>query len=94
MTTYLVLLTFTEQGLRQLNQSPARAEAFKKQAEAAGFEVAAQLWTTGAYDGALIVRGPNEGALLRLLAHLAEHGKVRTQTLRAFDAAEFGALLR
>jgi uncharacterized protein with GYD domain len=93
MTTYLVLLNFTEQGLRQLNHSPARAAEFKQQAEAAGCDVAAQLWTAGAFDGALLLRGPSETAILRLLAHLTAQGNVRTQSLRAFEGPEFSALL-
>ena len=90
MKTYLSLLTFTEQGVRNLSQSPQRAAAFRQSAEAAGVKIVTQLWTTGAYDGVLVLQGENEETLLRVLTQLAAQGNVRTHTLRAFDAAEFG----
>ena len=92
-TTYATLITYTDQGIKNLKQSPSRALAFRKSAEAAGIKVLAQLWTTGAYDGVLILEGDSEEKVLGLLAQLASLGNVRTQSLRAFDAAEFGAIV-
>ena len=92
-TTYLTLITYTDQGIRNLKQSPQRAQAFRQSAEAAGIKVLAQLWTAGAYDGLLILEGDSEEKVLSTLAQLASLGNVRTQSLRAFDAAEFGAIV-
>jgi len=93
-TTYLSLLTFTDQGFRGIKESPQRAAAWKQQVEANGVKVLAQLWTTGAYDGALVVQGDNEQKVLAALAALAAQGNVRTHSLRAFDAAEFAQIAR
>jgi uncharacterized protein with GYD domain len=87
MARYISLLRFTDQGARNIKESPSRAAAFQKEAEKAGVKVEAQLWTTGNYDGVLILSG-DEKAILRSLAQLASLGNVRTQTLQAFDAAE------
>ena len=92
MARYICLLQFTDQGARNIKESPARAAAFQKEAEGAGVKVESQLWTTGNYDGALVLSG-DEKAILRSLAQLASLGNVRTQTLRAFDAAELKATL-
>jgi uncharacterized protein with GYD domain len=92
-TTYVALITYTDQGIRNLKQSPQRALAFRESAEAAGIKVLAQLWTTGAYDGLLILEGDSEEKVLGTLARLASLGSVRTQSLRAFNAAEFTAIL-
>jgi uncharacterized protein with GYD domain len=94
MKTYLTLLTYTDQGLRGLKDSSARAAEWKRKAESAGVEVVAQLWTAGAYDGALVLRGPSEETVLSLVAQLAAQGNVRTHSLRAFDAAEFAAVTK
>ena len=40
--TYIALLTYTDQGIRKLSQSPKRALAFRKNAAAAGIKVLAQ----------------------------------------------------
>lgn len=91
-TTYLTLLTFTDQGARDLTQSPQRAAAWRQEIEASGVKVLAQLWTAGAYDGALILQG-DEPQVLGTLARLAAAGNVRTHALRAFDAEEFARIV-
>ncbi len=91
MARYVTLVRFTDQGARNIKQSPDRALTFKKVAEKAGVTVETQLWTAGAFDGVLIVSGEEENAL-RCLAQLATLGNVRTETLQAFDAREFKAI--
>jgi uncharacterized protein with GYD domain len=92
-TTYIALLNYTDQGIRNLKQSPKRALAFRKSAESAGIKVLAQLWSAGAYDGLLILESDSEEKVLGALAKLAALGNVRTQSLRAFDAAEFAGIV-
>ena len=90
--TYLSLLSFTDQGLRNLKQSPQRANAWRQQVEAGGVKVIAQLWTAGAYDGVVILQGESEQQVLGVLAQLASLGNVRTHSLRAYDAEEFAGI--
>lgn len=92
-TTYVSLLSYTDQGIRNLKQSPQRAAAFRQQIEAAGLTVLAQLWTAGAYDGVLILQGDGEEKVLGVLAQLSALGNVRTHSLRAFDAEGFAAIV-
>jgi uncharacterized protein with GYD domain len=89
MIRYVTLLRFTEQGVKNLKNSTARAAAFQKAATKAGVNVEVQFWTTGHYDGVLIFSAEDENHALRCLAALAAAGNVRTETLRAFDAKEF-----
>ena len=93
MTRYLSLLRFTEAGGRAIKKSTARAAAFRKAAEEAGVKVEAQYWTVGAYDGVIVLRADEEKKVLRCLTDLAAGGYVRTDTLRAFDAEQFGAMV-
>ena len=93
MNRYLTLLRFTEQGMKTVMKSTARAAAFREAAAKAGVKVEAQYWTTGAYDGVLILSADDETKALQCLAALAGAGNVRTETLRAFNAQEFGNLV-
>jgi uncharacterized protein with GYD domain len=92
MVRYLCLLRFTSQGVRGLKKSPGRAAAFRKAAEKAGVKVETQLWTTGAYDGVLILSAANQSTVLKAITKLAATGNVTTTSLQAFDAKEFSAI--
>jgi uncharacterized protein with GYD domain len=92
MIRSVTLLRFTDQGVKNLNKSAARAEAFRQAAAKAGVTVEIQYWTAGSYDGVLIFSADNENNALRCLAALAAAGNVRTETLRAFTAKEFEAI--
>ncbi len=93
MARYVSLLRFTPQGLKQLKQSPVRAAVFCKAAEKAGVQVEMQLWTTGAYDGILVLNAASEVKALNAIARLVATGNVTTETLQAFDAKEFAAIV-
>ena len=93
MVRTLVLFQFTEQGIRNFAETESRAQAFAKAAEKAGASVKAQYWTLGAYDGALVLESPDEQTAAGLLMKLGSLGNVRTQTLRAFDRSEIGAVV-
>jgi uncharacterized protein with GYD domain len=92
MARYVSLIRFTDQGARALPKSAGRALSFRKAAEKSGLNVEAQLWTAGSCDGVLVLSGEEE-KILRCLAGLAAEGNVRTETMRAFDAAEFKSVV-
>lgn len=89
MTRYLTLLRFTDLGAKNIAKSTARAAAFREAAAKAGARVEAQYWTTGAYDGVLVLSAEDETKALQCLAALCAAGNVRTETLKAFDPGEF-----
>jgi uncharacterized protein with GYD domain len=93
MARYVSLIRFTPQGVKNLKQSPTRAAAFRKAAEKVGVKIETQLWTVGAYDGILVLSAANETKALKAIAMLAAQGNVSTQTLQAFDAKEFAAVV-
>lgn len=88
MVRYLVLINFTEQGIRDVKETVQRAEKFRQGVEAAGGKVLGQYWALGPWDGAVLFEAPDETAATALLLSLGRDGNVRTQTLRIFDAAE------
>ena len=93
MTRYVMLLKFTEKGLANAKESPARAAAFKAAATKAGTNVEAQYWLLGEYDGIAILNAPNEATATAVALSLGSLGNVRTCLCRALDEAEFKAVL-
>lgn len=92
MPAFITLASFTEQGARNIKESPQRFEAFKSAAEAAGVSIKSAHWTTGAYDIVIVAEGPEE-AVMTLALKSAALGNVRTQTLRGFTLAEMRKLV-
>jgi uncharacterized protein with GYD domain len=93
MTRFLSLLTFTDQGIRDVKQSIHRAGNFRKSVEAAGGKVISQFWLVGEADGCVVFEAPDDQVASALLLSLAQLGNVRTRTLRAYDSNEFEKLL-
>jgi uncharacterized protein with GYD domain len=94
MATFIVLLDFTDEGIRNIRESPRRADAFNEFAEKAGARVIGQYWTIGSHDGVLVIEAPTDEIAASVLFHLAAGGAVRTTTLRAFDWAEAQELIQ
>jgi uncharacterized protein with GYD domain len=93
MATYIMLVNFTEQGIRSVKDSPKRAEAFKEVAKRLGVTVKDIYWTLGQYDIVTTVEGPDDLSVTALGLSLGAMGNVHTQTLRAFGPAEMAKIL-
>ncbi|MCI0401028.1 MAG: GYD domain-containing protein [Gammaproteobacteria bacterium] len=93
MATFISLLNFTDQGIRNVKQSPDRAKKFKEMAQKAGVMLKNIYWTVGSYDLVAIVEGPDDETTSSLLLSLGALGNVRTQTLRAFSAEEMSRII-
>lgn len=93
MTRHMALLSFTEQGIKNVQDSGKRAASFQAAVEAAGGKVVSQYWASGRYDGCVIFDAPNEETAATLLLGLGQKGNVRTQTLRLFGEQEFASLV-
>jgi uncharacterized protein with GYD domain len=88
MVTYVVIATFTDQGVKNAKDSPKRAEAFKQMAKTFGVTVKDIFWTQGRYDIVTVVEAPDELSATALNLSLSALGNIRTESLRAFSAAE------
>ncbi|WP_027580216.1 GYD domain-containing protein [Bradyrhizobium sp. Ai1a-2] len=88
MVTYVVLAKFTDQGIRNAKDSPKRAEAFKEMAKTFGVTVKEIVWTQGRYDVVTFIEAPDESSAMSLSLSLGALGNVRSETLRAYSAAE------
>ena len=93
MPTYIILGHFTEQGLRNIKDTPKRANALKEAAKKYGATVKSVYWTLGAYDVMTVVDAPDSESMAKLLFNLGSLGNVRTQSLRALEASEVERIL-
>ena len=94
MAKYVLLLQYTDQGIRNVKDTTKRAAAFREQiAGKFGVKVSEVLWTLGQYDLVIVAEAPNDEAIAACSLSLAKLGNVKIQTLRAFQAPEVDALL-
>src|SRR5215831_13758865 len=93
MATYIVLGSFTDQGVRAVKDTTKRAEALGKIGKKVGVTVKEIYWTLGQYDVAAIVEAPDEASVTAFGLSVGALGNVRTQTLRAFSADEMSKIL-
>ncbi len=93
MATYVVLANFTEKGVHDAKDTVGRADKFKEMAKKAGVTVKDIYWTTGCYDIVTICEAPDDETATALSLSIAARGNIRTQTMRAFSAAEMSKIL-
>ncbi len=93
MATYVTLLRYTEQGVRNIKDSPARLDAAKKLFQSAGAELRAWYLALGRYDAILIGDCPNDETAAKLALSIGSLGNVRTETMRVFNESEFRKLV-
>jgi uncharacterized protein with GYD domain len=93
MATYILLVNFTEQGVRNAQDSPKRADAFKEMAKKSGASVKDLYWTLGQYDAVTILEAPDDMTATALALRLGKLGNVRTQTPPAFSAADMKKII-
>ena len=93
MPTYIVLASFTEQGIAKISDTLQRAEAAKAAAKKLGATLKDIYWTLGQHDIVAIFDAPDEEAMTALGLVIGKAGNVRTQTLRAFSATDMKSIL-
>ena len=89
MPTYITLLNWTQKGIENVKESPARYDAFKELVQSLGGEVKAIYMVTGRHDLIVITEAPSDEVVAKALLATASKGTVSTETLRAFTEDEY-----
>jgi len=87
MATHIAVINFTDQGIRNIKESPNRLTAAGKLAESLGVKVKQAFWTFGQFDMVVIVEGADD-AIAAWMYKVGSMGNIRSTTLRAFTAEE------
>jgi uncharacterized protein with GYD domain len=93
MATYILLVDWTDQGVRGFKDSVDRFETNKSQLQSMGIEFTHIYWTLGAHDMVSIAEAPDDQTLAAALLATAGQGNIRTTTLRAFSADEMRGVI-
>lgn len=93
MAHYVILGSFTDQGIRAVKDTARRAKAFRDTAKAAGVTVKDIYWTLGHVDLVIALEASNDETVASLVMKLGSLGNVRSQTLRAFSEKEIEGLV-
>ena len=93
MGTYIGLINYTDKGIRNIKDSPHRAEAARKVIRDMGGDMTAFYLTMGGYDLVAILEAPSDEVIARFVLTLGAQGNVRTTTLKAFTESEYGEII-
>jgi uncharacterized protein with GYD domain len=94
MPHYVVLINYTEQGVRTFKDLSKRMAESRQAAEGMGAKLHSYYVTMGHYDAVAIGEAPDDETMAALVLGVGARGNVRTQTLRAFteeEAAQLGS---
>jgi uncharacterized protein with GYD domain len=93
MPGYVVLMNWTDQGVKSFRDSVDRADAAEVALSPAGITFTDLRWTVGAHDLVATLEAPDDETLAAALLTLAAQGNLRTTTLRAFTADEMRGVI-
>ncbi len=93
MTTYIVLANWTEQGAKNVKESPRRLDMAKKALQEMDGEFKSFFMTMGDYDLVAVYEAPDDAVAARFTLQLGMLGNVRTRTLKAFPEAAYREII-
>ena len=93
MARYIMLTNWTEQGIKNVKESPKRLDAAKALAKKFNGEVVEFYMTTGAHDMVVMLEAPDDEAAAKFALSLGSSGNVRTTTLKAFSEQSYRSII-
>jgi uncharacterized protein with GYD domain len=93
MPTYITLIRWTQKGIENVKESPARLDAAKKAFQAVGGEVKDFYLVTGQYDMVMVSEVPDHETGVKLALAIGSAGAVRTETLNAYTEDEYRQII-
>jgi uncharacterized protein with GYD domain len=93
MPTYVCLIRFTDQGIRNIKDTVKRGDAAMAEAEKMGMKIVEELWTMGAYDGVVTLEAPDDETMSAFILKVGSLGNIKNETLRAFRRKEMESIL-
>jgi uncharacterized protein with GYD domain len=93
MVTYIILVNWTDQGLKAVTDGPKRMDNAKKMLADMGGRMQALYLTMGQYDLVGIFEAPDDAIAARFIMMLGRLGNVRTTTMKAFPEEAYRQII-
>ncbi len=94
MAHYVLLLNWTDQGVKNAKETVKRAAQARQLVEKASGRVNQCYWTLGSHDLIITAEAPDDETITAISIKLAMLGNVKTQTMRAFTETEMEKILQ
>jgi uncharacterized protein with GYD domain len=94
MPTYVVLMNWTDQGVRADRETVHRRDQADALAQKYGARIEQVYWTMGHYDIVTILEAPDDESATAFALDLTSAGNLRTATLRAYDHDQMQAIIQ
>jgi uncharacterized protein with GYD domain len=92
MPVYIALASYTDQGVRNVKDSPKRLDAARALLRQMGGDFKHFWMTFGEYDLVFVYEAPDDAVSARFLLQLGMHGNIRTRTMKAFPEPAYREL--
>ena len=93
MATFVSLVNWTDQGIRNVKETIQRYERGEEIADKHGVSNERIYWTVGPYDMVFIAQAPDAESITAYLLEVGSVGNIRTTTLRGYNREEMSGIL-
>ena len=93
MAAYVLLIKWTDQGMRQIRDSPNRLDKAKAMLRDMGGQITAFYMTMGEYDMVATYEAPDDAVAARFTLMLGMLGNVRSTTMKAFPEKAYREII-
>jgi uncharacterized protein with GYD domain len=94
MATFISLVNWTDQGIRNVKDTIQRYERGEELANKHGVGNEHIYWTVGQYDMVFIAEAPDAESITAYLLEMGSVGNIRTTTLRGYNREEMSQILQ
>jgi uncharacterized protein with GYD domain len=93
MAQYIILINWTDQGIRNVKESPKRLDTARAVAKKLDMVLKDFYLTMGDYDMVGHLDAPNDESVAKFILGLGTLGNVRTKTLKAFSEDDYRKII-
>ena len=93
MPMYVVLANYTEQGLRNIQESPSSGYRVEEAIESNGGKLKFMYLTLGQYDLVIVAEAPSDVEFATALLTMTRSGDMQTSTLKVFTPEEMARII-
>jgi uncharacterized protein with GYD domain len=94
MPSYVMLIKWTQEGIKTVKDAPQRVEAARNTFKSVGGEIKEHYFVFGKYDMVSIAEAPSDEAMAKAVLIIGKRGMASIQTLKAFPEAEGLAIIK